>query len=57
MQRVFDNMMPVRDSYMPGEHLPNAMLVSYPDAGYALAVSVSQPICKAALFLDSKVID
>jgi len=50
-------MMPVRDSYMPGEHLPNAMLLSYPDAGYALAVSVSQPICKAALFLDSKEID
>jgi pimeloyl-ACP methyl ester carboxylesterase len=31
---VFDNMIPVRNSYMLGEHLPNAMLITYPDAGH-----------------------
>jgi pimeloyl-ACP methyl ester carboxylesterase len=31
---VFDTMIPVRNSYMLGEHLPNAMLITYPDAGH-----------------------
>jgi pimeloyl-ACP methyl ester carboxylesterase len=31
---VFDIMIPVRNSYMLGEHLPNAMLITYPDAGH-----------------------
>ena len=31
---VFDNMIPVRNSYMLSEHLPNAMLLTYPDAGH-----------------------
>jgi hypothetical protein len=31
---VFDNMIPVRNSYMLSEHLPNAMLLIYPDAGH-----------------------
>ena len=31
---VFDTMIPVRNSYWLGEHLPNAMLVTYPDAGH-----------------------
>src|SRR5271156_1641192 len=30
---IFDNMIPVRNSYMLSEHLPNAMLLTYPDAG------------------------
>jgi pimeloyl-ACP methyl ester carboxylesterase len=31
---VFDTMIPVRNSYMLSEHLPNAMLLTYPDAGH-----------------------
>jgi pimeloyl-ACP methyl ester carboxylesterase len=31
---VFDKMIPVRNSYMLGENLPNAMLLTYPDAGH-----------------------
>jgi pimeloyl-ACP methyl ester carboxylesterase len=31
---VFDNMISVRNSYMLSEHLPNAMLLTYPDAGH-----------------------
>jgi len=30
---VFDNMIPVRNSYMLSEHLPNAMLLTYPTLG------------------------
>jgi pimeloyl-ACP methyl ester carboxylesterase len=31
---VLDTMIPVRNSYLLGEHLPNAMLLTYPDAGH-----------------------
>jgi pimeloyl-ACP methyl ester carboxylesterase len=31
---VHDTMIPIRNSYMLGEHLPNAMLLTYPDAGH-----------------------
>jgi pimeloyl-ACP methyl ester carboxylesterase len=31
---VFDNMIPVRNSYRLSEHLPNATLLTYPDAGH-----------------------
>jgi pimeloyl-ACP methyl ester carboxylesterase len=31
---IFDKMIPVRNSYMLGEHLPNAMLVTLPDSGH-----------------------
>ena len=31
---VFDNMLPVRNSYALAEHLPRAMLLTYPDAGH-----------------------
>jgi len=31
---VLDTMIPVRNSYWLGEHLPNAMLLTYPDAGH-----------------------
>ena len=31
---VHDEMIPVRNSYWLAEHLPNAVLVTYPDAGH-----------------------
>ena len=31
---VFDDMISVRNSYMLSEHLPNAILLTYPDAGH-----------------------
>ena len=31
---VHDEMIPVRNSYWPAEHLANAMLLIYPDAGH-----------------------
>ena len=31
---VFDNMIPVRNSYALSEHLPRAVLLTYPDAGH-----------------------
>lgn len=31
---VYDEMIPVRNSYWLGEHLPNAVLLTYPDAGH-----------------------
>jgi len=31
---VHDEMIPVRNSYWLGEYLPNAMLLTYPDAGH-----------------------
>jgi len=34
VQGVHDDMIPVRNSYWLGEHLPNAMLLTYPDAGH-----------------------
>ena len=34
MNGVFDNMIPVTNSYMLSEHLPNAMLLTYPDAAH-----------------------
>jgi pimeloyl-ACP methyl ester carboxylesterase len=34
VQGVHDEMIPVRNSYWLGEHLPNALLLTYPDAGH-----------------------
>jgi pimeloyl-ACP methyl ester carboxylesterase len=34
VQGVHDEMIPVRNSYWLGEHLPNAMLLTYPDPGH-----------------------
>src|SRR5262249_61867932 len=34
MNGIFDNMIPVRNSYFLSEHLPKAMLLTYPDAGH-----------------------
>ncbi len=37
---VLDTMIPVRNSYLLAEHLPNAMLLAYPDAGHGSPVPV-----------------
>jgi hypothetical protein len=41
-------MIPVRNSYMLSEHLPNAILLTYPDSG-RIVVSVSQVIRPTSL--------
>jgi pimeloyl-ACP methyl ester carboxylesterase len=50
---VFDNMIPVRNSYMLGEHLPNAILLTYPDAGHGSLFQYHESfVQQAKLFLD-----
>jgi pimeloyl-ACP methyl ester carboxylesterase len=50
---VFDNMIPIRNSYMLGEHLPNALLLSYPDAGHGSLFQFHDSfVTQASLFLD-----
>ncbi|MGC2160424.1 MAG: alpha/beta hydrolase [Silvibacterium sp.] len=52
---VFDNMIPVRNSYMLSEHLPNAMLLNYPDAGHGSLFQFHKSFVRqASLFLDSE---
>src|SRR5271169_6867554 len=52
---VFDNMIPVRNSYMLSEHLPNAMLLTYPDAGHgSLFQFYKSFVRQATLFLNSE---
>jgi pimeloyl-ACP methyl ester carboxylesterase len=54
---VFDNMIPVRNSYALGEHLPRAMLLTYPDAGHGSLFQFHESFVRqAALFLDSEVL-
>ena len=51
---VGDTMIPVRNSYFLAEHLPNAMLVTYPDAGHgSLFQHPVSFVRQAMLFLDS----
>lgn len=51
---VFDSMIPVRNSYFLAEHLPNAMLVAYPDAGHGSLFQFHESFVKqASIFLDS----
>jgi pimeloyl-ACP methyl ester carboxylesterase len=51
---VFDNMIPVRNSYMLSEHLPNATLLTYPDAGHGSLFQFHDSFVRQALmFLDS----
>ncbi|HET6889526.1 MAG TPA: alpha/beta hydrolase [Pyrinomonadaceae bacterium] len=52
---VFDNMIPVKNSYFLAEHLPNAMLVTYPDAGHGSLFQFHESFVRqATLFLDSE---
>ena len=52
---VFDNMIPVRNSYMLSEHLPSAMLLIYPDAGHGSLFQCHKSFVRqASLFLDSE---
>jgi pimeloyl-ACP methyl ester carboxylesterase len=54
---VFDNMIPVRNSYVLGEHLPRAMLLTYPDAGHGSLFQFHESfVTQASLFLDSEVL-
>jgi len=51
---VFDNMIPVRNSYMLSEHLPNAMLITYPDAGHGSLFQFHDSFVRqASIFLGS----
>ena len=50
---IFDNMIPVRNSYALGEHLPRAMLLTYPDAGHGSLFQFHESFVRqASLFLD-----
>ena len=50
---VFDTMIPVRNSYFLAEHLPNAMLLTYPDAGHGSLFQFHKSFVEqASLFLD-----
>lgn len=50
---VFDQMIPVRNSYFLAEHLPNATLLTYPDAGHGSLFQYHDSFVRQAmLFLD-----
>jgi len=52
---VFDNMIPVRNSYYLAEHLPNAMLLTYPDAGHGSLFQYHESFVRQAeLFLETE---
>ena len=52
---VFDDMISVRNSYALSEHLPNAMLLTYPDAGHGSLFQYHHSFVKlASLFLDEE---
>jgi pimeloyl-ACP methyl ester carboxylesterase len=51
---VFDNMIPVRNSYFLSEHLPHAILLTYPDAGHGSLFQYHDSFVRQAkLFLES----
>jgi pimeloyl-ACP methyl ester carboxylesterase len=51
---VFDTMIPVRNSCMLSEHLPNAMLLIYPDAGHGSLFQFHESFVRqASMFLES----
>jgi pimeloyl-ACP methyl ester carboxylesterase len=51
---VFDNMIPVRNSYFLAEHVPNATLLVYPDAGHGSLFQYHDSfVQQTRLFLDS----
>ena len=50
---IFDRMIPVKNSYFLAEHLPDAMLVTYPDAGHGSLFQFHLSfVQQAMLFLD-----
>jgi pimeloyl-ACP methyl ester carboxylesterase len=52
---VFDEMIPVRNSYWLSENLPNAVLLTYPDAGHGSIFQFHETFtCQASAFLDSQ---
>ena len=54
MNGVNDEMIPVSNSYRLGEHLPNAVLLTYPDAGHGSLFQYSASFTRhAAAFLSS----
>jgi pimeloyl-ACP methyl ester carboxylesterase len=54
---VLDNMIPIRNSYVLGEHLPRAMLLTYPDSGHGSLFQFHESFVRqASLFLDSEVL-
>jgi pimeloyl-ACP methyl ester carboxylesterase len=54
VNEVCDSMIPVRNSYMLSENLPNAMLLTYPDAGHGSLFQFHGSFVKqASQFLDS----
>jgi pimeloyl-ACP methyl ester carboxylesterase len=52
---VFDILIPVRNSYLLSEHLPNAVLLTYPDCGHGSLFQFHESFTwQAAAFLASK---
>jgi pimeloyl-ACP methyl ester carboxylesterase len=52
---VFDMMIPVRNSYLLSEHLPNAVLLTFPDSGHGSLFQFHQSFTRqAAAFLASE---
>ena len=51
---VHDDMIPIRNSYWLSEHLPNAVLLTYPDAGHGSLFQFHESVTRqAAAFLGS----
>lgn len=51
---VFDIMIPIRNSYLLSEHLPNAVLLTYPDSGHGSLFQFHESFTRqAATFLAS----
>jgi pimeloyl-ACP methyl ester carboxylesterase len=45
---VHDEMIPVANSYRLGEHLPNAVLLTYPDSGHGSLFQFSESFTRQA---------
>jgi pimeloyl-ACP methyl ester carboxylesterase len=51
---IFDEMIPVQNSYWLGENLPNAVLLTYPDSGHGSLFQFHESFTRqAAAFLAS----